>query len=63
MPRPPVPRMPPARPMAAAKTKVFSILDRARNAMESSYGYDDYAMQEPVSITQLANVLFFKNPN
>ncbi|XP_047506600.1 glycine-rich protein GRP33-like isoform X3 [Pieris napi] len=47
MSRPPAPRMPPARSMAPAKTKVFSILDRARNAMESSYGYDDYSMQEP----------------
>ncbi|CAK1543484.1 unnamed protein product [Leptosia nina] len=49
MPRPVPPRMPPARPMPPAKTKVFSILDRARNAMEgSSYGYDDsYPMPEP----------------
>ncbi|CAH4023848.1 unnamed protein product [Pieris brassicae] len=47
MSRPPAQRMPPARSMPPAKTKVFSILDRARNAMESSYGYDDYSMQEP----------------
>ncbi|CAH2097468.1 unnamed protein product [Euphydryas editha] len=49
-PRPPAaPRMPPApmRPMPA-KTKVFSILDRARSAMESSYSYEDpYAAHEP----------------
>ncbi|KAL0811750.1 hypothetical protein ABMA28_009185 [Loxostege sticticalis] len=52
-PRPPPgrapPRMPPAPPMQRGppgKTKVISILDRARNAMETSYGgYDDpYAM-------------------
>ncbi|KAJ0171305.1 hypothetical protein K1T71_012855 [Dendrolimus kikuchii] len=37
----------PHRPMAA-KTKVISILDRARSAMESSYSYDDpYAAHEP----------------
>ncbi|XP_038218545.1 KH domain-containing, RNA-binding, signal transduction-associated protein 2-like isoform X4 [Zerene cesonia] len=49
MPRPAPPRMPPARPMQPAKSKVFSILDRARTAMEtSSYGYDDpYGMPEP----------------
>ncbi|CAG9570836.1 unnamed protein product [Danaus chrysippus] len=43
------PRMPPAsmRPMPS-KTKVFSILDRARSAMESSYSYEDsYAAPEP----------------
>ncbi|XP_063629002.1 KH domain-containing, RNA-binding, signal transduction-associated protein 2-like isoform X1 [Cydia splendana] len=35
-------------PRMAAKTKVISILDRARSAMESSYGYDDpYAAPEP----------------
>ncbi|XP_045505124.1 KH domain-containing, RNA-binding, signal transduction-associated protein 2-like isoform X2 [Colias croceus] len=49
MPRPAPPRMPPSRPMQPAKSKVFSILDRARSAMEtSSYGYDDpYGMPEP----------------
>ncbi|XP_032523920.2 KH domain-containing, RNA-binding, signal transduction-associated protein 2-like isoform X2 [Danaus plexippus] len=43
------PRMPPAplRPMPS-KSKVFSILDRARSAMESSYTYEDpYAAPEP----------------
>lgn len=47
--RPAAPRMPPApmRPLPA-KTKVFSILDRARAAMESSYSYEDpYAVPEP----------------
>ncbi|XP_048000864.1 KH domain-containing, RNA-binding, signal transduction-associated protein 2-like isoform X2 [Leguminivora glycinivorella] len=35
-------------PRMPGKTKVISILDRARNAMESSYGYDDpYAAPEP----------------
>ncbi|XP_028159909.1 KH domain-containing, RNA-binding, signal transduction-associated protein 2-like isoform X2 [Ostrinia nubilalis] len=59
-PRPPPgrapPRMPPAPPMPRGmpgKTKVISILDRARNAMENSYGgYEDpYAMppEPPVS--------------
>ncbi|XP_039748555.1 KH domain-containing, RNA-binding, signal transduction-associated protein 2-like isoform X2 [Pararge aegeria] len=49
-PRPPTaPRMPPQtmRPMPP-KNKVFSILDRARTAMEESYPYEDpYAAQEP----------------
>ncbi|XP_045762684.1 glycine-rich protein GRP33-like isoform X7 [Maniola jurtina] len=49
-PRPPtVPRMPPQgmRGMPA-KTKVLSILDRARSAMETSYPYEDpYAAPEP----------------
>ncbi|XP_053618095.1 KH domain-containing, RNA-binding, signal transduction-associated protein 2-like isoform X2 [Plodia interpunctella] len=41
------PLMPHQRPMPA-KTKVISILDRARNAMDTSYSYDDpYAMPEP----------------
>ncbi|XP_045455709.1 KH domain-containing, RNA-binding, signal transduction-associated protein 2-like isoform X1 [Melitaea cinxia] len=47
--RPAAPRMPPApmRPVPG-KTKVFSILDRARAAMESSYSYEDpYAVSEP----------------
>ncbi|XP_041971803.1 glycine-rich protein GRP33-like [Aricia agestis] len=42
-------RMPPGppRPMNP-KSKVFSILDRARTAMDTSYGYDDhYAVPEP----------------
>ncbi|CAH0717650.1 unnamed protein product, partial [Brenthis ino] len=44
---PPAPHHAPMRPMPA-KTKVFSILDRARTAMESSYSYDDpYAAPEP----------------
>ncbi|XP_075985253.1 uncharacterized protein LOC142982574 isoform X2 [Anticarsia gemmatalis] len=41
--RPP-PRLPPAPPMARAmpaKSKVISILDRARTAMEGSYPYED----------------------
>ncbi|KOB64985.1 Quaking related protein, partial [Operophtera brumata] len=38
---PPMGRMPP-------KTKVISILDRARSAMESNYSYDDpYGAPEP----------------
>ncbi|XP_058799035.1 KH domain-containing, RNA-binding, signal transduction-associated protein 2-like isoform X2 [Phymastichus coffea] len=39
LPPPPAPRGPAARPVAA-KTKVFSILDRARVAMDQSYGYE-----------------------
>ncbi|KAH9642861.1 hypothetical protein HF086_011908, partial [Spodoptera exigua] len=47
--RPP-PRMPPAPPIPRAmppKNKVISILDRARNAMETSYPYDDVYAQPP----------------
>ncbi|XP_037296260.1 KH domain-containing, RNA-binding, signal transduction-associated protein 2 isoform X1 [Manduca sexta] len=41
-PRVPPPRVPPPRgPPPPPKTKVFSILDRARTAMESSYSYED----------------------
>ncbi|XP_060807149.1 KH domain-containing, RNA-binding, signal transduction-associated protein 2-like isoform X2 [Amyelois transitella] len=52
-PAPRAPRMAPPPPMPRpmpGKTKVISILDRARNAMESSYSYDDpYSMPpEPV---------------
>ncbi|CAK1590900.1 unnamed protein product [Parnassius mnemosyne] len=51
---PPPPRMPqPPPPMRAppAKTKVLSILDRARSAMETSYAYDDaYAAPEPPQV-------------
>ncbi|XP_011155950.1 KH domain-containing, RNA-binding, signal transduction-associated protein 3 isoform X2 [Solenopsis invicta] len=39
LPPPPVNRGPPNRP-APSKSKVFSILDRARAAMDSSYNYD-----------------------
>ncbi|XP_046973458.1 KH domain-containing, RNA-binding, signal transduction-associated protein 2-like isoform X3 [Vanessa cardui] len=57
-PRSAAPRMPPApmRPMPA-KTKVFSILDRARSAMESSYSYEDpYAAPEPPIYTRSTQV-------
>lgn len=57
--RPPPPRLPPAPPMSRAmpaKSKVISILDRARTAMEGSYAYDDpYAAQsEPPSYQHTA---------
>lgn len=59
--RPP-PRLPPAPPMPRAipaKSKVISILERARTAMEGSYPYEDpyaAAPEPPVSILMIDDI-------